>query len=345
MSQKHAASVYSQKSSRSMRSFSLGHSSISTVREYFKSWMPFKKDTADFIDTPPTTAVTVAANSIHSSTETVTTKGPVGILVDLEKESAQERKERRKKRRESSIQYYHSIDTSSSDTLFEQRISFKDINDDDDPRIFFVTSSPVPRFRNSAPTPPSPPYMNIHIQPDNDDTISIIQNLDGTPTVFTEKEPPRPPVPFLSEYERRIQLLKQSTEPPPKHTLVFKKPYFRGQTLKFSLHNPLPEDHIVLFKFMTSNRDQTERFMIRPSAGKLDSLEEAEIRLFLNKAPQHNKDKIIIRWAVVQKNSEIERWVNEHLNESTKRRWIDLLDETWKDQVLLKLTRIKVDFI
>ncbi|KAI9249271.1 hypothetical protein BY458DRAFT_525719 [Sporodiniella umbellata] len=335
MAQNYATSIYSQKSMKSLRS--IGHASMTNVKDYFKRW--FKREAQR---THPEVEKKTT-ESICSSTETVAQPrhGPVGILVHREKETEEERKERRRRQRKNKIQYYYPSESSSSDTLSERRVCFKE---DAEPRILFASESPVPRFRNEVPTPPSPPYLSIRIDRENDDIVSIILD-EPSPTVYTTPTPKTGLATPLSEHERRIQLWMQSGHPPKDYRLVFKQPYYRGQTLTFALQNPLPEDHIVFFKFMTTSAGgEPERFLVQPSAGKLDSLDETEIRLFLNRAPLDKKDTIIIRWAVLQIDNQIQNWVQKELDEPRKRQWIDLLDQTWPEQLSLKLTKIKVDF-
>ncbi|KAI8079542.1 uncharacterized protein B0P05DRAFT_469808 [Gilbertella persicaria] len=233
----------------------------------------------------------------------------------------------------------------------------------------FIDPSPVPRFRNVAPPPPpSPPYLNVLIDTPDNDLHSIIKSPakdEDEPTIYTsresmtaKKEPEKEPA-FLDEHEHQMSRLIETLKlkPPSKLRLDFYPPFVRGQTLKFSLQNTIPEDHIILFKFLTSNanytKGQPERYFIRPSAGKMASTDQTEIFLFLNQIPTEVplseetgnliKDKIMIRWAVIQRNTQIETWVNK-LQESTRRRWIDMLDEEWPDQVTIRMTRIKIRF-
>ncbi|RCH93319.1 hypothetical protein CU097_006413 [Rhizopus azygosporus] len=254
----------------------------------------------------------------------------------------------------------HECSSSSSDTLLtpQNEVSFQM----DDPRIMFLEPSPVPRFRNVAPPPPpSPPYMNIIIDEElsnsnNNDIISIIQPFenDSTPTILTPKSIINQTKQSSNEYsmdehERRISLLIESlklNQNKKKYKLYFHEPYFRGQTLRLSLENTIPEDHIILFKFLTTNtNNKVERYFVRPSAGKIVDSRETDIMIFLNQVPpQQTKDTLIIRWAAVQRNTEIETWLN-NLPELTRRRWIDMLDEQWPNQVTIKLTKIKVEFV
>lgn len=239
------------------------------------------------------------------------------------------------------------------------------------PRIMFVEPSPVPRFRNVAPPPPpSPPYLNILVndeeEEDNITNESRIHHVikspgtddDDIPTVYTtQKECTTTPTRLCSPTmeqplydEEEMSLLMNSLKPKPIPRLYFNQPLYRGQVLKFSLQNAIPEDHIILFKFLTSNNNnnptQQERYFVRPSAGKMVSTDQKEIVLFLNQVPEEmiKKDKIMIRWAVIQKNTQIEQWVNT-LSESTRKKWIDMLDEEWPDQVTIRMTRIKIRFV
>ncbi|KAG1141250.1 hypothetical protein G6F37_008772 [Rhizopus arrhizus] len=291
---------------------------------------------------------------------------PVGILVNRENDSEksiEERKERRRrKRRENRLKHYDFIDhqtlSSSSDTLTTTPPDDPPVlsKDSENPRIIFVEPSPVPRFRNlPPPPPPSPPYMNILIDDDNHRRMSIIQSPvsaedEDMPTIYTEKfSSNHQETPVIPLNERRMLLLIQSLNTAEKkHRLYFKRPYHKGQVLTFSLQNTLPEDHVILFKFMTSNTNNgTERYFIRPSAGKIDSIHSTEIMLFLNQVPSEQeriKDKIMIRWAIIQRDSEIESHVHQ-LQESTRRKWIELLEEQWPNQFTIKMTKIKIDFL
>ncbi|CAO3656738.1 unnamed protein product [Mucor fragilis] len=249
------------------------------------------------------------------------------------------------------------------------------------PRIMFVEPSPVPRFRNVAPAPPpSPPLMNIivHSQALADNAASAVHHIiqspatdEDEPTVFASKnsvlsfqniyndpqqQQDQQQDAFMTDHERQMSLLIETLKSPPqKPRLYFSPPFRRGQTLNFSLKNMIPDDHIILFKFLTSNaspnvKGQPERYFVRPSAGKMVSTDQTEIMLFLNQVPflsadgsNRVKDKIMVRWAAIQRNTNIEAWVNS-LHESTRRKWIDMLDEEWPDQVTIRMTRIKIRF-
>ncbi|KAG2236830.1 hypothetical protein BDF21DRAFT_420124 [Thamnidium elegans] len=301
-------------------------------------------------------------------------------------EAILERKKRRSQRREyilklqkhnKSLQHHHivinkelPIESSSSDTLLTDddhptnavalpsvKVGFAGQYDDDDqeeddwtnPRIMFVEPSPVPRFRNVAPPPPpSPAYLNILIQPQDDEEMVIKSPLmnEEEATIFTTKnsflhisDQPRHEHPLYDDESIQIQ---------DKPRLYFNSPLRRGQTLKFSLQNTIPDDHIILYKFLTSNttQQQPERYFVQPSAGKMVSTDQSNILLILNQPPNEfvKKDKIMIQWAVIQKNTRIEQWVN-NLPSSTRRKWINMLDEEWPDQVTIRMTRIKIRFV
>lgn len=227
------------------------------------------------------------------------------------------------------------------------------------PRIMFIEPSPVPRFRNVAPPPPpSPPYLNILIQHEQDNNKMIIKSPttdEDEPTIFASKDSfiqsdlPIIEQPLYNDDDEEEMLFLLSQQQAEKPRLYFNSPLYRGQTLKFSLQNTIPDDHIILFKFMTSNtlQHQPERYFVQPSAGKMvSSSNQSDILLILNQVPTEfiKKDKIMIRWAVIQKNTEIEKWVNT-LQDSTRRKWIDMLDEEWPNQVTIRLTRIKIRFL
>jgi hypothetical protein len=279
------------------------------------------------------------------------------------------------------------------DSKIKPRVGFYDEQTDDNtnewefnPRIMFIEPSPVPRFRNVAPppppSPPSPPYMNIIVDQanldDHDSTsqksgyISIIKSpaiQDDQPTIFAPKDiiSASKLNSFDDEQDRRMSLLMESLCPRQikKTLLYFYPPYQRGQTIKFTLQNAIPEDHIILFKFLTSNASkkqkgntnanvtnstaQPERYFVRPSAGRMVSADQTDIILFLNQVPtlcpgELLKDKILVRWAVIQKNTRIEEWVKT-LSEDTRKKWIDMLAEQWPNQVTIQMTKIKIHFV
>ncbi|KAI9470941.1 MAG: hypothetical protein EXX96DRAFT_586278 [Benjaminiella poitrasii] len=255
------------------------------------------------------------------------------------------------------------------------------------PRIMFVEPSPVPRFRNVAPPPPpSPPYLNIVVRNEDSENYIIKSPTieEDELTVFGyRKLVKKTPTTVVSSsastfnYDKHVSIdhpsdeqhmsllidTLRSTIKQPKPRICFDPPFHRGQTALFTLRNTMPEEHVILFKFLTNHhnsgslqqsdrkRAATERYFVRPSAGKImmneDHIYEMDIRVFLNQIPHAMtvamKDEIIIRWAVIQRNTEIEDWVNS-LQESTRRRWIDMLDERWSDQVIIRMTRIKIRF-
>lgn len=262
------------------------------------------------------------------------------------------------------------LEASSSDTLLspdepvkkKKSVAFSQPEEDlYNPRIMFIETSPVPRFRNVAPPPPpSPPYLDIIIHQDTD-VHSIIKSPmtdEDEPTVFTHHHHTTTPSTFyqptndiiMDDHDRNISLLYESLRPrpPTKPKLYFYSPLQRGQTIKFSLKNMIPEDHIILFKFLTTNNNtkgQPERYFVRPSAGKMTTLDQTEIMLFLNQVPSGPapKDKIIVRWAAIQRHTVIEDWIHS-LQESTRRKWLDMLEEQWPNQVTIRMTRIKIRF-
>ncbi|KAI8638388.1 hypothetical protein BD408DRAFT_423107 [Parasitella parasitica] len=265
--------------------------------------------------------------------------------------------------------------SSNEDDVDESGGTMDDDCWDYNPRIMFVEPSPVPRFRNVAPAPPpSPPLLNIivHSPETLDDASSDVHTIikspatdEDEPTVFA----PRDSILSLQNdndnndeddsmmsHERQMALLIETLKGrPQKPRLYFNPPFRRGQTLNFSLKNMIPDDHIILFKFLTSNtspnaKGQPERYFVRPSAGKMVSADQTDIMLFLNQVPfadgdasDRVKDKIMIRWAAIQRNTEIATWTDS-LPESSRRKWIDMLDEAWPDQVTIRMTRIKIRY-
>ncbi|CEP07515.1 hypothetical protein [Parasitella parasitica] len=244
---------------------------------------------------------------------------------------------------------------------------------DYNPRIMFVEPSPVPRFRNVAPAPPpSPPLLNIIVHaPDTlDDANSNMHTIikspatdESEPTVFASRDSilsfqndNNDEDDIMMSQERQMALLIETLKGRPQRPrLYFNPPFRRGQTLNFSLKNMIPDDHIILFKFLTSNtspnvKGQPERYFVRPSAGKIVSTDQTDIMLFLNQVPFADedtsgrvKDKIMIRWAAIQRDTEIETWANS-LPERSRRKWIDMLDEEWPDQVTIRMTAINDSF-
>ncbi|ORZ01712.1 hypothetical protein BCR43DRAFT_412933, partial [Syncephalastrum racemosum] len=142
--------------------------------------------------------------------------------------------------------------------------------------------------------------------------------------------------------------------------LYFHAPLSRGQTLAFCIHNALPDEHIIVYKFLTSNAklgrlsvqqpiQSGERYFVRPSAGRMVAADHTEIMLFLNHVPTMHpdevlKDKILVRWAVVQRHTQVDAWV-QSLTENTRRKWLEMLVERWPDQVTVRETRLKIRFV
>lgn len=92
-----------------------------------------------------------------------------------------------------------------------------------------------------------------------------------------------------------------------------------------------------------------ERYFVRPSAGRIVDADRADIMLFLNQVPELSpgdvlKDNILVRWAVVQRNTKVDTWV-QSLNESTRRKWLEMLVEEWPDQVVVRETRLRIRFL
>ena len=95
-----------------------------------------------------------------------------------------------------------------------------------------------------------------------------------------------------------------------------------------------------------SAKHEVERYFVRPSAGRIVDEDQpyATIDLILNRVPEKIlKDKILVRYAVIQRNTEIGAYVLS-MKESTRRKWLELLDEKWQDQVTLRESKIKIRF-
>ncbi|KAI8081386.1 uncharacterized protein BX664DRAFT_268352 [Halteromyces radiatus] len=228
----------------------------------------------------------------------------------------------------------------------------------------FVEPSPVPRFRNEPPAPPpSPPYLNVIVQPfninnnNNNSAAETDENDNASSTrrhsLITDNEHSDIPTIFTTLPQQLYHGLdlrqQQQEEEQRRPRLVFTSPLHRGQTITFSLQNAIPDDHIIVYKFLTSNTN-TERYFVRPSAGRMISGEtHSDIMLFLNQVPplapgEVLKDKILVRWAVIQRGTQVEEWVNQ-LKESTRRKWLEMLLENWPDQVVERKTRISIRFV
>ncbi|KAI9320001.1 hypothetical protein BX666DRAFT_1918396 [Dichotomocladium elegans] len=247
-------------------------------------------------------------------------------------------------------------------------------------RVTFREPSPVPRFRNAPPPPPpSPPYLEILVRHDRPQQTSTI--VDDT-TVFVQKEKAR----------LTADSLVSEDVLPITRRLSFTSPWHRGQTLFFTLFNALPEEHLIVFKFLTPNTKLSssatsisskrsssiasmmtttsaaaaaasqERYFVRPSTGT--TVDQTEVMLFLNQVPEEQpprnnnnnnnnnnnstkilfRDKIIVRWAIVQRRTQVEAWVLS-LPESMRRKWLEMLIERWADQVVVRETRLKIRFL
>ena len=268
-------------------------------------------------------------------------------------------------------------------------------------RVTFIEPSPVPRFRNAPPLPPaSPPYLDIIMQQDESSRTSIIQDEQEEPIIFT--------TPFEhtnksnnnnnndssndnndTNNDNNMTTLSQRKKKKKRPHLCFRSPLQRGQTLTFTLHNVTPEEHIIVFKFLTSNAklqrqsrrhssaslltlpqkdtyssnsskwtsfasqshsSLMERYFVRPSAGRMIATDQMDIMLFLNQVPEDLalneilKDKILLRWAVIQRNTKVDAWIKAQ-PDSTRRKWLEMLVEQWPDQVIVRETRLKIRFV
>ncbi|CDS12825.1 hypothetical protein LRAMOSA05009 [Lichtheimia ramosa] len=237
-------------------------------------------------------------------------------------------------------------------------------------RVTFRDPSPVPRFRNvPPPPPPSPPYLEIVMHHDSKSATIVDDNV----FMSSKQQPSSTSLPYTES-------LSTITSSRKSRRLCFTSPWHRGQTLFFTLHNALPEDHIIVFKFLTSNAKLSpgssasstrssfiggssgssiasqERYFVRPSAGRTS--DQTQVMLFLNQVPDLDdaasersstkrmvlKDKILVRWAAIQRDTQVASWV-ESLPDSTRRRWLEMLVERWPDQVVVRETRLKIRFL
>ncbi|ORZ00075.1 hypothetical protein BCR42DRAFT_339148 [Absidia repens] len=259
----------------------------------------------------------------------------------------------------------------------------------------FVEPSPVPRFRNEPPAPPpSPPYLNVIVQPfdfttsatttaanenDNDEhqqqhdlvkqhSLIADNGHSEIPTIFTtlpQQFDHNEQQLLQQQFPSSSQVLNQYEHRRPR--LIFTSPLQRGQTIAFSLQNTIPDDHIIIYKFLTSNcklfprqrnhnsssstsTTSTKETMGLSSAGKMGAGEaHSDIMLFLNQVPplapgEILKDKILVRWAVIQRGTQVEAWTQQ-LTDSTRRKWLEMLLEKWPDQVVERKTRISIRFV
>ncbi|SAM05890.1 hypothetical protein [Absidia glauca] len=244
------------------------------------------------------------------------------------------------------------------------------------PRVMFVEPSPVPRFRNEPPAPPpSPPYLNVIVQPlhaSNPNNTNNTSPIDRHSLIAENDHSDIPTI--FTTIPQQIQQQHSPLElPEQRPRLVFTSPLERGQTITFSLQNAIPDDHIIIYKFLTSNSrlqrkdtmglvsssswapssslhpSMTERYFVRPSAGLMTAA-NADVMLFLNQTPsplapgEVLKDKILVRWAVIQRGTQVEAWTKK-LKESNRRKWLEMLLEEWPDQVVEKRTRISIRFV
>ncbi|KAI8375387.1 hypothetical protein EDC96DRAFT_562448 [Choanephora cucurbitarum] len=284
-------------------------SSTSSINKLKQFIFLGKKSTPPTTDDSNTSSLRLSLEEgVSSSSSSITNTSsfvrnsyqPTGILANRGEDSAEaieERQRRRHQRRENILRLQRqkaqrfipdtkdSIESSSEDTLLTddglptnsvQFLKSSDSSNDAwenyNPRIMFIDSSPVPRFRNVAPPPPSPSYLSILIDsPSKDsDLHSIIKSPasdESEPIVYASQELLQPKdksavmndedwesTPFSDIHDQRMSQLVEMLrpKPPSKLRLDFFPPFIRGQTLKFSLQNTIPEDHIILFKFLTS---------------------------------------------------------------------------------------------
>lgn len=301
---------------------------------------------------------------------------PSGILINPGVDSAEAIARRRKERRE---YLARARQKRQHHNFMMDKPSLTD-EDEWGPRVTFIEPSPVPRFRNVAPAPPpSPPYLNIHVLQKNSNNTNSDDRRDSVIAPSDDKVPTVYTTPAIIQQQQRQLTYRQQQHRPQR--LCFYAPLHRGQTLTFSLENALPEDHIIVYKFLTSNtklrgsrrraasksaEDEKdggpwtpfhsnsasslmERYFVRPSAGRIVDQDQVQIMLFLNQVPDLApgdliKDKVLVRWAVVQRDTKVDAWVRS-LPESTRRKWLEMLLERWPDQVIVRETRLKIRFL
>ncbi|CAO3579840.1 unnamed protein product [Absidia cylindrospora] len=296
-----------------------------------------------------------------------------------------------------------SLSTPDDSPTLNDKLNNGDLSWCSAPRVMFVEPSPVPRFRNEPPAPPpSPPYLNIIVRPSASSSTNYTD--DQQHPLNSAKEQHQSSMtanPASSDFPTSISqqtyshaALQQQGHHRPR--LIFNAPLHRGQTIVFSLQNMIPGDHIIVYKFLTSNTklfprqkrtgsktsaststdllglsstssswstspsssglmagttsSSTERYFVRPSAGKMVAGEtHSDIRLFLNQVPMLApgdilKDKILVRWAVIQRGTQVETWAQQ-LKDATRRKWLEMLLDTWPDQVVERKTRISIRFV
>ncbi|OAD78595.1 hypothetical protein PHYBLDRAFT_140663 [Phycomyces blakesleeanus NRRL 1555(-)] len=282
------------------------------------------------------------------------------------------------------ISQHHSNSSSSSSTLTNPDVMVENNElKDMDHKVTFVIPSPVPRFRNVPPLPPSsPPYMTVDTIPIPPEMAkverrkSLVRRIDTTqaePTIYT------PAIP--QHVEPSVEEGEEASSPPSNDSLnnsplLFPLPCFRGQSITLGLNNTHPDHYILIFKFLTGNnstrpsvrhsiatipmvlkrsseapspRDiQAERYFIKPSAGMIRTGARFPITLFLNNPPGISqgdvlKDKILVRWAMIQKNTKVAAWALE-LPEESRRKWLEMLIQQWPDQIVVRETKIYIQF-
>jgi hypothetical protein len=128
--------------------------------------------------------------------------------------------------------------------------------------------------------------------------------------------------------------------------LIFKQPLIRGATLPFELCNT-SSDHLIIYKFLTLCSPRQERYFIRPSAGVIFD-GKVKVVLFLNNAPQIApgeviRDKVLVRYAVVEKGGEAEQWIRK-LDDSCRRRWLEMVREKFRGLIVREM-KVKVRLI
>jgi hypothetical protein len=128
--------------------------------------------------------------------------------------------------------------------------------------------------------------------------------------------------------------------------LIFKQPLIRGATLPFELCNT-SSDHLIIYKFLTLCSPRQERYFIRPSAGVIFD-GKVKVVLFLNNAPQIApgeviRDKVLVRYAVVEKGGEAEQWIR-NLDDSCRRRWLEMVREKFRGLIVREM-KVKVRLV
>ncbi|KAI8582981.1 hypothetical protein K450DRAFT_225729 [Umbelopsis ramanniana AG] len=128
--------------------------------------------------------------------------------------------------------------------------------------------------------------------------------------------------------------------------LIFKQPLIRGATLPFELCNT-SSDHLIVYKFLTLCSPRQERYFIRPSAGVIFD-GKVKVVLFLNNAPQIApgeviRDKVLVRYAVVEKGGEAEQWIR-NLDDSCRRRWLEMVREKFRGLIVREM-KVKVRLV